>query len=152
VLENRALRRKFGLNRDKVTEEWRKLHNEELNDLYSSPTIVWVLKSRMRWVQHVAYMGAGRGMYSVLVGKPDGKRPLGRPRHRWEDTIKAELQEQKEGCGGVDWIELAQDRNRWREIVNTVMNLRGSKNTGNFLTSCKPVSFSRRTLLHGLSK
>jgi len=76
----------------------------------------------MRWDGHVACMGASRGVYSVLVGKPEGKRPLGRPRRRWEDNIKMDLQEV--GCGGVDWIELAQDRDRWRALVSAVMNLR----------------------------
>jgi hypothetical protein len=123
VFENRMLRRIFGPKRDEVTGEWRKLHNEELNDLYSSPTIVRVIKSRtIRWVGHVARMAEGRGVYRVLVGKPEGKRPLGRPRCRWEDNIKIDRQEV--GCGGMDWIELAQDRDRWRALVTAVMNLR----------------------------
>ena len=123
VSENRVLRRIFEPKRNKVTGEWRKLHNEELNDLYSSPNIVRVIKWRkMRWVGHVARVGKGRGMYRVMVGKPEGKRPLGRPRHRWEDNIKMDLQ--KVGCGGMDWIELTQDRDRWRVLVNAVMNLR----------------------------
>jgi len=84
------------------------------------------------------------------VGKTEGKRPLGRPRRRWEDNIKMDLQEL--GCGVMDWIELDQDRERWRAFVNAVMNLRVPLNAGNFLTSCKPVSFSRMTLLHGVSK
>jgi hypothetical protein len=102
---------------------WRKLHNEELHDLYSSPTTVQVIKSiRMRWAGHVVRMGEERVVYRVLLGKPGGKSPLGRPRHRWEDNIKMDLQEV--GCGGMDWIELAQDRDRWRALVNVIMNLR----------------------------
>ena len=94
-------------------------------------------------------MGEGRGMYGVLVGKPGEKRPLGRPRHRWENNIRMDLQEV--GCRGKDWIKLAQDRDRWWALVNALMNLRVPSNAGNFLTSCKPASFSRRTLLHGVS-
>jgi hypothetical protein len=118
MFENRVLRGIFGPKRDTVTREWRKLQN----DLYYSPTIVRVIKSRrMRWAGLVSRMGEGRGMYRILVGKPEGTRPLGRPRHRWEDNIKADLQQV--GCGGMDWIELAQVRDRWRAIVNAVMNL-----------------------------
>ena len=103
--------------------EWRILHNEELNALYSSPNIVRVIKSRrMRWAGHVARMGEERGVYWVLVWKPEGKRPLGRPRRRWVDNIRMDLQEV--GCGYVDWIGLAQDRERWRTLVSAVMNLR----------------------------
>jgi len=95
-------------------------------------------------------MGEERGAYRVLVGKPEGKRPLGRPRRRWVDNIIMDLQEV--GCGYVDWIGLAQDRDRWRTLVSAVLNLRVPLNAGNFLTSCKPVSFSRWTLHHGVSK
>ena len=104
--------------------EWRRLHNEELNDLYSSPHIVQVIKlRRMRWAGHVACMGVERGVYRVLVGKPEGKkRPLGRPRRRWVDNIRMDLQEV--GCGYMDWNGLAQDRDRWRTSVSAVMNLR----------------------------
>ena len=94
--------------------------------------------------------GWGEGVYRVLVGKPEGRRPLGRPRRRCVDNIRMDLQEV--GCGYVDWIGLAQDRDRWRTLVSAVMNLRVPWNAGNFLTSCKAVSFSRRTLHHGVSK
>ena len=129
MFENRVLRRVFGPKRDEVTGEWRKLHNEELSDLYALPNIVRVVKSRrMTWAGHVARMGEGNGVYRVLVGKPDGKKPLGRPRRRWED-IKMDLQEV--GVGGCeDWMELAQDRDRWRALVSTVMNLRVPKMWG----------------------
>jgi len=111
VFENRVLRRIFGPKRDKVTGEWRRLHNEELNDLYSSPNIARVIKSRgMRWTGYVARMGEERVVYRVLVGKPEGRRLLGKPRRRWVDNIRMDLQEV--GCGYMDWIGLAQDRDR----------------------------------------
>ena len=112
VFENKVLRRVFGPKKDEVTGEWRKLHNGELNVLFLSPNIVRMMKSRrMIWAGHVARMGEGRGMFRVLVEKPWGKRPLGRPRHGWESNIKMDLKEV--GFGGMDRIELTQGRGRY---------------------------------------
>jgi len=123
VFENMVLRRIFGPRRDEVTGEWRRLHNEELNDLYSSSNMVWVIKSRrMRLAGHMGPMGEEREVYRVLVGKLEGKRPLGRLRHRWVGNIRTDLLEV--GCGYMDWIGLGQDRDRWRTLVSAVMNLR----------------------------
>jgi hypothetical protein len=122
VFENKVLRRIFGPKKDEVMGEWRKLHNEELRDLYSSPSIIRIIKSRrMGWRGHVVRIGEKRNAYRLLVGKPEGRIPLGRPRCRWVDNIKMDLLEI--GWGGVDWIDLAQDRNKWRALVNVVMNL-----------------------------
>jgi hypothetical protein len=122
VLENRGLRRIFGPKRDGVKRGWRKLPNEELHNLYSSPRIIRIIKSRrMRWTKHVARMGEKRSVCRLLVRKPEGKRPLGRPRRRWMDNINMDLIEI--GLNVVDWIGLAQDRYRWRALVNLVMNL-----------------------------
>jgi hypothetical protein len=121
VFENRVLRRIFRPKREE-DGSWKKLHNDELHSLYSSLNIVRVIKSRrMRWVGHVAYMEEGRGVYRVLVGSPKGKKPLRRPRHRWEGNIKMDLREI--GTDGVNWIQLAQGGvQRWA-FVNMVMNL-----------------------------
>jgi hypothetical protein len=105
-----------------MTGEWRKLHNVELRDLYSSPSIIGLIKlRRMRWVGHVARMGKKQNAYRLLVGRPEGKRPLGRPRRRWVDNVRMDLREVR--WGHVDWIGLAQDRNRWRALVNSILNL-----------------------------
>jgi len=123
VFENMVLRRIFGPRRDEVTGKCRRLHNEELNDLYSSPNIVRVIKSRIiRWAEYMARMDEERGVYRVLVGKLEGKRLLRRPRRRWVDNIRMDLQEV--GFGYMDWIGLTQDRDRWRTLVSAVMNLR----------------------------
>jgi hypothetical protein len=122
MIAYKHVRRVFGPKRDEVTGEWRKLHNEELNDLYSLPNIVWVVKSRrMGWVGHVARMGEERDVHRVLVGKQEGKRPLGRPRRRW-DNIRMDLQEV--GGGHGDWMELAQNRDRWQALVSMVRDFR----------------------------
>jgi hypothetical protein len=118
VFENRVLRRIFGWKREEVMQEWRKLHNEKLHDLYSSPSIIKIVKlRRMRWAGHVARRGEKRDVYRLLVGK----RSLERPRCRWVDNIRMDFGEVE--WGDVDWIGLAQDRNRWRALVNSVMNL-----------------------------
>jgi hypothetical protein len=124
MFENRMLRRIFGPKRDEVMGQWRKLHSGEFQSLYSSPDIIRQIKSRrMRWAGHVVHMGEGRNVYWVLVGKPEGKRPLERPRRRWEDGIKMDLREI--GLGeGMEWIHLVEDRDCWQTVMNAVMNLR----------------------------
>jgi hypothetical protein len=130
LFENRPLRRIFGTVRDEVKREWRKLHNEELNDLCSSQNIVRAIKSRrMRWAGHVVRMEERRDVYRALVGNPERKRPLGRPRRKWEDNIKMNLQ--GVGCGDLEWIELAQDRDKC--VSNNEPS--GSIQCGDFLTS-----------------
>jgi hypothetical protein len=104
-----------------VIGSWRKLHNEELHNLYCSPSVIRIIKSRMRWGRDVSRMGKKRNAKRILVGKPEGKRPLGRPRSRREDNIKIDLREM--GWDGMDWNDLAQDRDKWRALVNTVVNL-----------------------------
>ena len=122
VFENRVLRRVFGPKRDEVTEEWRKLHTEELSDLYSLPSILLVVKSRrMRWAGHVVRMGEGRGVHKVLVGKPEGRDHWGDP--DVDGRIILRWIFRKWGVCG-DWVELAEDRDRRRELVGTVRNLR----------------------------
>jgi hypothetical protein len=123
VFENRVLGRISGPKRDEETGEWRKLHNQEFHDLYSSPSIIRIMKARRtRWTGHVARRWEKRNADRLLVGKPEGRKPLGRPRRRWVDNIRMDLVEV--GWGDVDWIGLAEDRDRWRALVNSVLNLR----------------------------
>jgi hypothetical protein len=126
VFENRVQRRIFGPKRDEVIGGWRKMHNEEFHNLYCSSNIIRMMKlRRMRWVGHVTRMGEKRNAYRILVGKPEGKSPLRRPRRKWEDNVKMNLREI--GRGVMDWIDLAQDRDQWWALVNTVMNLIGNR-------------------------
>jgi hypothetical protein len=123
VFESKVLRRIFGPKRGEVTGGWRKLYNEELRDLYSSPSIIRIMKpKKMRWAVHVARMREKRNAYRLFLGKPQGKRPLGRPRCRWLDSIGMDLLEV--GWSDVEWIGIAQDRDKWKALVNAAMNLR----------------------------
>jgi hypothetical protein len=140
-----VLRRIFGPKRDEVIGDLRKLHNEELHNFYSSPNTIRMMKSRrMRRAGHVARMGK-RNAYWILVGKPEGKSPLGRPIRRLVDNIKIDVREIGWDC--KDWIDLAQDREQWRALVNTVMKLRIPYNIRKFLSGCTIGSFSRRAQL-----
>jgi hypothetical protein len=133
-----------------VAGEWRKLHNEELHDLYSSPSIIRIIKARrMRWAGYVARMGEKRNAYRLLVGKPEGRRPLGRPRHRWLDNIRMDLVDV--GWIDVDWIDLAQDRDRWRALVNLVFNLLVPQNAGKLLCVQTTRDLLSSARLHGVS-
>jgi len=129
-----VLRSIFGHKMDEVAGGWRRLHNEELHNLYISPNIIMVIKSRMmRWGRHVACMGEMRNAYNILVGKPEGKRPFGKLRHKWEDNIKMDIWEMR--WEGVDGIHLTQDRDQWWALVSRIMNLQVPYKVGSFLTS-----------------
>jgi hypothetical protein len=150
LFENRVLKKIFGLKRDEVTGEWRKLHNEELHDLYSSPSIIRIIKPRrMKWAGHVARMGEKRNVYRLLVGKPEKRRPLGRPRHRSLDNIRMDFVEVV--WGDMDWIGLARDRNRWRALVNSVSNLWISKNAEKLSSVLSTGDLSSSPQLHRIS-
>jgi hypothetical protein len=122
VFEKRVLRKIIGPKRNEAAGGWRKLHNEELHNLYSSSSIIRMIKSRVIWAGHEACMGAKKNAYTILMGKPEGRRSLGRPRRRFDDNIKMDLREIE--WGGMDWIDLTQERDQWRALVNTVVNLR----------------------------
>jgi hypothetical protein len=150
VFENRELRRIFGPKRDGVMAGWRKLHNDELHDLYSSPSLIRIIKlRRLRWAGHVVGMPEERNMYRLLVGKPEGKRPLGRPRWSWVDNIKMDLAQI--GLGDVDWIGIVQDRDKWRALVNVVKNLQVLQYAGNLSSGYTTDGLSSRAQLHSIS-
>jgi hypothetical protein len=148
VFENRVLRRVFWLKRDEVIGGRRELLNEEFHNLYSSQRIIRMIKSRrMRWARHVARIGEEKNAYRVLVKMLKGKRPLGRPRPRWEDNIKMELREI--GYGGMGWIDLAQFRHQRRAFVNTIKNLRVPQHCGTFLSGLQAGGYLRSVKLNG---
>jgi hypothetical protein len=122
AFENRVPRRIYGPKKHKVRGGWRKLHNEELHNLYSSPSIILMIKLMMKWARHVVRIGKKKNLYRILMGKPEGNRALVRPRRRWVDNIKMDLRGFV--LGGIDWIDLVQDQDQWRALVNTVINLR----------------------------
>jgi hypothetical protein len=136
VFEKKVLRRIFGPKRDGVTGAWRKLHNEEIHNLHSSPSIISIIKSRrMRWAGPVARTGEKRNVYRLLVGKPERKRPLGRPRRRWMNNIMMDLLEI--GLNVVNWIGMTQNRYRWRALVNSVLRVLSRHSlTNRHLTVC----------------
>ena len=121
MFENEVIKKIFGAMREEITGEWRKIHNTELHALYSFNIIRNLKSRRLRWAGHMEHMEQSRNAYRVLVGKPESKRTLGRPRRRWEDNIKMDLR--KVGCDPRDWIALAEDRDQWRAYVRAVMNL-----------------------------
>jgi hypothetical protein len=146
---NSVLGRIFGSKRIEVTGDWRNLHNEKLHNLYSSLSIVSMIMSRgMKCAGHVARM-VKRSAYRIFVEMSEGKRPLGRTRRRWVNSIKMDLREI--GLGGMDWIDLVQDKDPGRVLVNTVMNFRVPQNVGKFLSSCTTSGFSKRVQLHEIS-
>jgi hypothetical protein len=145
------LRRISGSKRDGVTGDWRKLHNVELHNLYSSTSIIRMIKSRrIRWARHVALLEKKRTAYRILVGKPEGKRLPRKPRRMWVDNIKLDLIQII--LGSMEWTDLAQDRDQWRALVNTVMNLRVPQNAGKSFSSRTIGGFSRRAHLHRVNR
>jgi len=150
VFENRVLRQILGLKRDEVVGEWRKLHSDRLDALYTLPNIIWVIKlRRIIWAGHVARMVNKRGAWCVFMGNLMERGHLGDPGVDGRPLLKRDLKQLR--WGGMDWIDLAQDMDRLRALVDALINLRIPYNAGNFLTSWGPVSLSGRTRLHSVS-